>query len=76
MEVCENLSVTFMILLKNTSERNNFAEAIVEALYLDSGNVGTLWEVIAEENFQQTGIVLNYIGKSLYCVCTCNIFKP
>lgn len=52
-----------MILLKNSNERNNFAEAIVEALYLDPCNVATLWEVIAEENFMQTGMVLSYIGE-------------
>lgn len=63
MEVTENLSVAFMILLKNSNVRNNFAEAIVEALYLDPCNVATLWEVIAEENFMQTGMVLSYIGE-------------
>lgn len=62
VEVCENLSVAFMVLLKNSNERNNFAEAIVEALYLDPCNVTALWQVIAEENYMQTGMVLSYIG--------------
>lgn len=58
-----------MVLLKNSNERNNFAEAIVEALYLDPCNVGTLWEVIAEENYCQTGMVLSYIGEdALICL--------
>lgn len=52
-----------MVLLKNSNERNNFAEAIVEALYLDPCNVTSLWTVIADENFTQTGMVLSYIGE-------------
>lgn len=63
VEVCDNLSVAFMVLLKNSNERNNFAEAIVEALYLDPCNVTSLWTVIADENFTQTGMVLSYIGE-------------
>lgn len=63
VELCENLSVAFMVLLKNTNEKNNFAEMIVEALYLDPCNVATLWDVIAEENYMQTGLVLAYIDE-------------
>lgn len=63
VELCENLSMAFMVLLKNTNEKNNFAEMIVEALYLDPCNVATLWDVIAEENYMQTGLVLAYIDE-------------
>lgn len=51
-----------MILLKNSNQRHNFAEAIVEALYLDPRNVSNLWEIIGEEHFVQTTMVLSYIG--------------
>lgn len=49
--------------MSNTSERTNFAEAVVDAIYLDPRNTLPLWEVIAKENHQQTGIVLSYIDQ-------------
>lgn len=71
VELCENLSVAFMVLLKNTNERNNFAEMIVEALYLDPCNVATLWDIIAEENYMQTGLVLAYIDENYSSLGIC-----